>query len=183
MHDMDPCLVLDVLRVIEDRLHAAAASTALTRTQTEATFDVYPVAWIGERLGLSATEQQVLWVLLAQELSPTARRSIRQLNTEDVGDPTIDTIRRAVYGDEPGATAWRELGVAGTLRRLALVERSDAAPNAPLHRQLVRLAPRVLALAHGEVGLDAEIAAFAAIDESEIGELEVADGTRRAVAK
>ena len=183
MHDMDPCLVLDVLRVIEDRLKSASASTVLTRTQSEATFDVYPVAWIGERLGLSATEQQVLWVLLAQELSPIARRSIRQLNTEEVGDPTIDTIRRAVYGDEPGATVWRELGVEGKLRRCALIERSDGDPNAPLHRQLVRLAPRVLALAHGELGLDAELAAFAAIDETEVGELEVADETRRAVAR
>jgi AAA+ superfamily predicted ATPase len=182
MHEPDPGLVLDVLLVIEEQLHAIAASPAAAKSST-VVFDAYPVQWLGERLGLSATEQHVLWVLLAQELSPSARRSIREINTEDAADPTIDTIRRAVYGNAPNASGWGELGPDGRLRRLALIERIDVEAGAPLHRQLVRLAPRVLALAHGEVGLDAEIAGFAAIDESEIGELEIADEARVAVER
>jgi AAA+ superfamily predicted ATPase len=166
----DPGVIVAVLEVIEQRLKA--------RSTDPLELDAYPVSWLGERLGLTATEQLVLWLLIAHELSPGVRQSIRELNTEEVADPALDTMRRVVYGNAPSPIAWRELGAWGSLRRLALIERCDEGGELPLHRQLVKLAPRVLALAHGEHELDAEIASLATIDDTAIAELEVADEVR-----
>ncbi len=121
----------------------------------------YPVSWLADRLGLTASEQRVLWVLIAHELCPTTRYKIRELNTEQVVDATIDTLRRAVYGDKPSLQAWRELGTEGSLRRCGLIEIVEDGPE---HRRTVKLARRVLALVHGEVDLDDE-AEFAAFDD------------------
>src|SRR5688572_27586752 len=84
-----------------------------------------PVDWLRTRLGLSETELRVLWVLIAHELCPGARRSIRDLNSEPVLDPTLDAIRRVVYGGVHDVRAWRELGDGGALRTLGLVEWID----------------------------------------------------------
>ncbi len=156
--------------------HSGGDNPELFR-MTIASEPTYPVSWLAERLGLSATEQRVLWMLIANELCPLARQTIRELNTEQVSDPTLDTLRRAVYGLGPSLTAWRELGAEGTLRRLGLIERSDAVAEAPEHRQTVKLAPRVLALVHGDSGLDAQ-ASFARFDDSTLAldELEIDPG-------
>ncbi|MBA2538100.1 MAG: hypothetical protein H0V17_00570, partial [Deltaproteobacteria bacterium] len=139
-----------------------------------ATEPTYPVSWLAERFGLSATEQRMLWVLIAHELCPIARRRIRDLNTEEVVDPTLDTIRRAVYGVAPSLAAWKELGAEGRLRKFALVEQSATA-DAPEHRRTIKLSRRVLALVHGETGLDDEVR-FARFDDdsANVDELEIA---------
>jgi len=141
-----------------------------------------PVAWLAERLGLTSTEQQVLWVLIAHELCPAARERVREINTEELVDPTLDTLRRAVYGMEPSLAAWRELGTEGRLRRLGLVERTDPGSDVPEHRQTFKAARRVLALVHGEVGLDDE-ATFARFDEDgvNVDQLELDAGVRAAL--
>ena len=135
-----------------------------------------PVSWLAERLGLTATEQHMLWVLIAHELCPVARYKVREINTEHIVDPTIDTLRRSVYGDKPNMVAWRELGVGGALRRSVLVELVDQGPE---HRQTVKLARRVLALVHGEVGLDDEMT-YAAFDDAgaQLDELEIDSAAR-----
>jgi len=137
----------------------------------------YPVSWLADRLGLTGTEQRVLWLMIANELYPPARARIRELNTEQVSDPTLDTIRCTIYGSSTSLAAWRELGEGGALRRLGLVERTDTG-DVPDHRQTFKLSRRVLALVHGEVGLD-PAATFARFDDSTIAldELEVDPAT------
>jgi hypothetical protein len=173
LFEIDP--VSNVLAQIEERLATVCASPRLSSPPGFRP-TAYPISWLRAQLELTATEEQVLWVLIAHELSPIARQRIRELNTEQVADPTIDALRRVVYGSTPTPAAWRELGPDGRLRRLGLVERTDGGADIPLHRQLVRAAPRVLALAYGEIALDTEIAPFAQLaDEAgaELAELEL----------
>jgi len=106
------------LRKVEDHLRAVAATPADGRVLA-CSPETFPVGWLRSRLGLSVTEERVLWVLIAYELCPDARRWLRELGTEDVADPTLDAIRRAVYGGAPNANAWRELSPDGALWRLA----------------------------------------------------------------
>ena len=139
----------------------------------------FPVSWLGERLGLSLTEQHMLWVLIAHELSPLARAHVRELNTESVDDPTLDSLRRTVYGTKPCRQAWRELGPAGQLRRSGLIEILEQGAE---YRQTVRLARRVLALVHGEVGPPTEMT-FATFDDNgaTCDDLEVDERARHAI--
>lgn len=123
-----------------------------------------PISWLRSRLALSATEEQVLWILIAHELDPGARNIVRHLNTENVSDPTLDALRRTVYGSLPDRTGWRELGAEGTLFRRGLVEYTEGDASVPEHRRTLRCAPRVIALVHGEVTLDAELAHCATLD-------------------
>ena len=132
------------------------------------------LAWLRDRLALTATEEQVLWLLAAHELCPEARFRIRELATEQVSDPTLDVVRRAVYGATELARAWRELGEHGRLRKLALVERTDRDPDAPEHRQMLKASRRVLALVHGERAIDGELQDLLGRDAAApLGELEV----------
>ena len=108
---------------------------------------------------LTPTELAIVWVLIAHEVVPTARELIRRINTEQVSDPTRDTLRRAVYGDRPSRAGWRELSSDGRLQRLALVEVIDG--TGPYHRHTLRIAGRVLAMVHGDIELDPEIASIA----------------------
>ena len=107
-----------------------------------------------DRFGLTPTEERVLWLLIAHELCPTARQMIRGLATEQVSDPTTDTIRRSVYAHDLGGHVWSELGAEGTLQRSALIERTDNSAETPEHRQTWKVSQRVLALAHGISALD-----------------------------
>ena len=113
-----------------------------------------PAIRLRERLELSASEDLILWTLLANEMCASTRRMLRLLATEEVTDPTTDVIRRVVYADGYSPDAWRELSPTGTLRRLGLLERTDAAPETPEHRQTWRIARRTLALVHGVTAVD-----------------------------
>jgi hypothetical protein len=186
--------VLEQLRVTQGRLHKTialhttpprdgAGNTLLSEAvavQSVAT----PVSWLCERLDLTATEEQILWTLIAHELCPTSRQWIRDLNTEHVPDATLDTIRRVVYGSMPDARAWVELGAEGALRRFGLVERSDSnAHDAPEHRHTLKVSRRVLAIVHGKDGIDPEIAKLARLVESapDHADLEVAPHAVQAI--
>jgi hypothetical protein len=144
--------------------------------------DVFPVAWLRERLGLTTTEERVLWMLIAYEMCPEARRLLRELNTEDLCEPTLDTLRRAVYGGAPNARAWNELDETGRLWQLGLLERADD-KTGPMHRRPVRVTARVIALAHGEIGLDRELDGVARTDAGEVAidALEIASAATRAI--
>ena len=117
--------------------------------------------WPLVRLGLTATEQRVLWVLVAQELDPAARAHLRELATESEVDVSHDVLRRVIYGSRPGAACWSELSADGALRTSCLIEAIDGS-DVPNHRTTFRVSNRVLSLVHGEQGLDRELVGLVA---------------------
>jgi hypothetical protein len=123
-----------------------------------------PITAIRDRFGLSASEDRVLWTLIAHELCPIARGLIRGLATEQTLDPSTDTIRRLVYGASRSPRVWSELGEDGTLRRYAFIERTDSDPEAPEHRQTWKVGRRVLSLVYGVLGTDPALADVATVD-------------------
>ena len=139
-----------------------------------------PIVRLRDRFGLTITEERVLWLLIAHELCPIARQMIRGLATEQVSDPTTDTIRRIVYGGGAGIHMWRELGHDSAMRRLGFIERSDTTAEAPEHRRTWRVSRRVLSLVHGDLGIDAALSDIATIEHDEpprrVEDLELSDG-------
>jgi hypothetical protein len=137
-------------------LAVIAARVAATRA---AGLDL-PVTRLCYRLGLSPTEEQVLWLLVAHDLDPTSRRLLRSLATETIADVTYDVVRRVVYGDGASMRTWRELAAEAPLCDLGLVERTGGGVDAPEHRQTLRVARRVLALVHGDAATDPGLASI-----------------------
>ena len=162
-------------RFVEQRLDAIRAFLEASPGGTLELADpagLCPIAWLGERLGLTPSEEQVLWLLVAHALCPLARTRLRQLATEDASEPTIELLQRLIY--RHARVAWRELGEAGALLRLGLVARTDAG-SAPQYRQTLQASSRVLALVHGERALDPALTAIARIVDrgSELEQLEI----------
>jgi len=157
-------LVASSIDAVRERLRNNASPFATVAARTRATIATgaeLPITWLRERLGLTETEERVVWVLIAHELCPDARRMIREHNTETSLDPSFDALRRIVYGAEAKLQTWRELGSEGKLRRLGLIERTDGNGEVAEQRQTFKIARRVLALAHGETGLDPDLAGIA----------------------
>ena len=146
-----------------DAHDAALRSTALAAANEGVAM---PMLWLRDRLQLSETEEQVVWLLLAHEVDVAARKAMRVLNTESVSDATLDAIRRVVYGFGVQARAGAELAAAGPLRRLGLIERTDDEERCPEHRQTFALSRRVLALALGDASLDPALESIASIPSS-----------------
>jgi hypothetical protein len=112
------------------------------------------------RLGLGETEQHVVWLLAALAMNPRVRNLLQQVTGEPTLDPSLAGIRSAIYGLTPAAGALDELGRTGTLRRLGIIERSDAGE---VHetRWTWTLAARMLRVLHGDIATtDDEIAAL-----------------------
>jgi hypothetical protein len=130
---------------------------------------VVPSAWPRVRFGLTATENRVLWVLIAHEVCARSRAALRELETEQQPDVSLDVLRRVVYGPLPDARAWRDLSATGTLRSRCLIELIDGASRAPAHRQTFRVAPRVLALVSGHVDLDDDLVSLANLVDGDAG--------------
>jgi hypothetical protein len=149
-----PSSVLSAEAKIEARIHVTVDRERV------------PMIRLRDRFALSVTEERVLWVLIANELCPVARTSIRKVATEESPDPTSDTLRRIVYGQAYSRKAWREMGGDGKLRRYGLIERSDADANVPEHRKTWKIACRVLALVHGELSLDDRLSGAARVEEN-----------------
>jgi AAA+ superfamily predicted ATPase len=120
-----------------------------------------PSSLLIDRLGLSETEQRIVFVLAAISLYPELRAALSLGN----GDPTLHVLRQLVYGAAPSRTAFDELGPAGTLRRFSLIERSDGGGN-EVHetRRTWVVSRRVLAWLHGDMSLAPELAAVARLD-------------------
>jgi ATPase family associated with various cellular activities (AAA) len=135
-----------------------------------------PIAWARRRLGLADTEERVLWVLIAHELCPETRHRLRALATEELADVTLDVLRRVAYGARARADLrmWRELSPGGSLRRACLIEALGRG-DGPAHRMTFRVARRVLALVHGDEGVDEELAGIAAraMDARTLDDLEM----------
>ncbi|MEO6773516.1 MAG: ATP-binding protein [Kofleriaceae bacterium] len=149
----------------------AERELAADRTATE--------SWPVPRLGLTATETRALWVLIAQELCPTARMQLRELATEVDVDVTLDVLRRVVHGSRPAPESWRELAVTSSLRIACLIDAIEG-DGVPAHRVAFRIAPRVLALVHGVTSTDPEVEVIRAsrADATGLDELVVPDDTR-----
>jgi hypothetical protein len=122
-----------------------------------------PLLWLRTRLGLSLTEERVLWLLLASDLDPDVRVTLRTFSTESACEVSLDVVRRVIYGATAKLRAWRELGSQGKLRRLGLIERVDRASAASEPQQTFKLSRRVLALAHGEIGIDPDLGGVASL--------------------
>jgi ATP-dependent 26S proteasome regulatory subunit len=105
-----------------------------------------------DRLGLSQSERQVLWMLAALMMSQEARTLLGRVLGDT--DCTLHAIRVVVYGSAPSSVALRELSPSGSLRRLGLIERTDGSSATHESRQTWGLASRVLDLLHGELDLD-----------------------------
>jgi vesicle-fusing ATPase len=143
----------------------------------------YPISWLRDRLGLTETEERVAWLLIAHELDPEARRMIREMATESALDPTFDVIRRVVYGAGASLKTWKELGPDGKLRRLGIIERTDGSGDVAEQRQTFKIARRILALAHGDTGIDSELEGVAtAGDVGDFKTLEIDDAARERIA-
>ena len=96
------------------------------------------------RIGLTANEEQVVWFLLAHELRKDVRAMVAQLADGCTLDPTLETIRRIVYGDRPNEAAYQELSNDGLLLRLGILERTDSGGgDVHVSRRTWALSPRV----------------------------------------
>ena len=156
------------LRVTSERIAEAASNARNTFDRNaendwlarcsarEHAANVVESEWPLMRLQLTATEHRVLWVLVAQELDPAARAHLRELATESEVDVSHDVLRRVVYGSRPGPACWNELSAEGALRTSCLIDAIDGS-NVPNHRTTFRISNRVLALVHGDEGLDREL--------------------------
>lgn len=129
------------------------------------------------RLGLSGTELRTVRVLAAIALDPETRRAVQVHAGTHAIDPTLDTVRRLVYGADPSLLALRELAADSTLRRMGVMERSDQLlPTSHESSQTWALSRRVLSFLLGE-GLDQAASGASASDLARF-DLD-ADATRR----
>ncbi len=119
-----------------------------------------PMSILEQRFALTPAEQTVLWTLIAHELELDTRRMIRAINSEDITDPTTDTLRRIAFGTTRSAATWHALSPRGTLRASGLIARSDTGAVKPVHRQSWRAVRRVLALVHGVLAVDDDLDAL-----------------------
>jgi len=141
--------VFERFRAIEQRLAA--------------TRDPLPMDLVRRRLGLTLTEQRVLWTLVGYELDPRLRRLLQHVATEDTTVVTIGTLLSVVYDDAPGS-GYVELSPAGRLMELRLIAIDDSDSAAPISQRRIRVVDRVLELAAGIVRLDRDLERFARIE-------------------
>ena len=141
--------VFERFRAIEQRLAA--------------TRDPLPMDLVRRRLGLTLTEQRVLWTLVGYELDPRLRRLLQHVATEDTTVVTIGTLLSVVYDDTPGS-GYVELSPAGRLMELRLIAIDDSDSAAPISQRRIRVVDRVLELAAGIVRLDRDLERFARIE-------------------
>jgi hypothetical protein len=123
---------------------------------------VDPMGWLRGRLGLTAAEEDALWLLACAEIDPGVARLAGVLAMTDAPELSIQLwqgLARVAGGDLPAASIER-------LVALGLVEASfDVRLTAA--RRWVRANDRVVQLARGEVDLDREVAEIAAlVDDS-----------------
>jgi len=148
---------------------------------------------LAQRLALSSTERHVVWLLAAIAMRRDVRLAVARCSSESSIDPSLDTIRSIIYGDQPSRAALQELGAHGSLRALGLIERSDGGSEVHESRQTWALSRRLLAALHGDDGVDPEIAGLSAsarpdrpieelaIDARSLFEVRTAIGSPRAV--
>lgn len=140
--------LVDKFRTIERRL---------TKTQP-----AVPMDQLRQRLGLTLSEQRVIWTLIAYDLDPRLRRLLDHLSTHERGGVTLGTLLALLYHDAPGP-GYVELAPGGHLDALRLIDIEPAAVSAS--QRSVRAVDRLVELASGIVRLDREVARYARLDE------------------
>jgi len=147
-------MLFESFRAIESRLAAAP--------------EMLPMDLLRRRLGLSLTEQRVLWTLLGYELDPRLRRLLDHLATDQAGGVTFGALLAMIYEGAEGA-CYVELAPGGHLDALQLIE-VEPSSVASCRRRL-RVVDRVVELASGIVRLDREIERFARLEVPQATEL------------
>lgn len=114
-----------------------------------------PASWLGTRLGLEPSEQHVVWLLVAVALEPAVRARVAEISGVATGDPTLDAIRRIVYGSKSTIESLSQLSDSGRLRALRIMERSDGGAH-DLHetRQTWVVSRRIVEMLHGGTAID-----------------------------
>jgi SpoVK/Ycf46/Vps4 family AAA+-type ATPase len=131
-----------------------------------------PAVLLRTRLALSTTEERVIWLLVATELS----MKVRELacTVADASQPTMSMLLEAVYGGTVNATGWSELAPTGRLRSFGLVERSDSGDErVPDTFQTFKASSRARELALGRLGIPDELAPFATLDPESLPIIDV----------
>jgi broad-specificity NMP kinase len=128
-----------------------------------------PSKILAERLELTESELNVIWLLAAVEAGVL------------VLDGSLSTtlIRELAYGGRPARTAMRELGGQGVLRRLSLMERTDGCGETSHEsKHTWALSHRILAWLYGDSACDPAIEKFARVTGSatSLSELAVSVG-------
>jgi len=135
-----------------------------------------PANWLRTRIGLSDTEQDLLWLLVAAETSSSVRALVA--TATGATQLSISAVTEIIYGDLPSLRAHREL-TNGRLRRLELVQRTDGGDDTtPNFQRTVRAHSRIVALCLGDGGLAAELEGTAMLRSRDISSesLVVGDG-------
>ncbi len=183
----------------KDRERADALASLLTTTQARIlerrSSTAFPPAsvLILRRLGVSRTEELVIWLLVSVALRREVRALVAAATSESGNDPTLEGIRQIIYGALPTPEAFNELSANGKLRRLGILQRTDGGDNLHESRQTWTIARRVLTSLLGDLDTDPALAPFTidrpvaaleqlAIPERDVEEVRLAlDGARSVV--
>jgi len=114
-----------------------------------------------DRIGLSESERQVVWMLAGSAISREVRALLPLAIGEPQPDPTLSAIRLLVYGSRPSLVGLDELAPDASLRRLGIVEPVDGATEHE-SRQTFAVAPRVLEWLHGKAEQSRQLVALGA---------------------
>jgi AAA+ superfamily predicted ATPase len=156
-------------RVLQARNDPTEAVPAVVRSFTDARAQLADaerrggfIVQLAARCALSPTERAVCLFLASSALDGDVPKLIARL--DGASDPTTRCIDDMVFGASEQRRAFAELGPAGTLRRLGLIERSDGG-GAEVHesRWTWAISRRVLAFLHGDFSIDPALANIAEI--------------------
>jgi hypothetical protein len=112
---------------------------------------VAPVEWMALRLGLDATQLDVLWLLACVELEPAVAKLAAVFGSQGCPDLSVLIVQRLTASDSARI---------GDLERLGLIELVNDA-RVPQHRRAIRINDRVLEIVRGELRLDPELEGIA----------------------
>ncbi len=149
------------IRAMTERMEERLAQNRKNKSQV-------PFDQLRSTFGLTPTEQRVVWVLLALEVSARLRQLMRYLVNEasrihaDVGLLELLVYSSAQTRDRMII----ELAPDGRLFKHRLLEGIGSArqqDDAPFLLRPIKLAPRVIELAHGYVRLDPKVSAIATL--------------------
>jgi hypothetical protein len=115
-----------------------------------------PLMRLSRVAGLSPTEERVMWIALAAEVSPPVRHVLRYLaNEPERAQLDIGLLEVLVYSSsDVRPRLLEELTPESRLNAYRIIETSPSPHNRTFMRRLIRIEPRVVELAHGVLGLD-----------------------------
>ena len=130
--------------VLFARVSASSAESALNQ--------------ICARLGLTTSEQNLLWLLACVELDPHVAAAAHVLVPSGMTDLSAQIVERVIGRGETLAD-----DVFERLKRFALI---DCNMDLPMNRRPVRVHPRVVDAARGRYRLDADLATAVSLDDA-----------------